>query len=233
MRKLKNLLIILMLLLTTACVSTEKISETKKWHFSVQAGINKGGITENTDMTVVPNAIAPPEASVDAFSGATQTRYNGGIHINRQLKQNQLEAGLDYMYNYQTFQYTDAGNFYIGLRRLQVSQIMLPLSYNFVLFRSLAPGADIQLKVGAIGQFNFITANDVGISLPGWSVNPWSTGLTCGISAYPLQFNNGSKLGFYCDIYRGSRIYEDFYNQAEFEMPGSSFLKGGLRFKFK
>ena len=233
MKNFKNMFVILTTVLAASCVSTNKISDTKKYHYSVQAGFNHGGITENTDMTVVPNAIAPAEATVDAFSGATQIRYNAGIHINRHLKRNQVEAGIDYMYNYQSFNYTDAGNFYFGVRRIQLSQIMLPLSYNFVLFRSLAPGADIQLKVGAIGQFNFISANDVGISLPGWSVNPWSAGLTCGISAYPIQFNNGSKLGFYFDMYRGSQNYEDYYNQDTFEMPGSSFLKGGLSFKFK
>ena len=54
-----------------------------------------------------------------------------------------------------------------------------------------------------------------------------------GISAYPVRFGNGSKLGFYVDAYRGSQIYEDYYNQKVFETPGSNFVKGGIRYRFK
>lgn len=54
-----------------------------------------------------------------------------------------------------------------------------------------------------------------------------------GISAYPVRFGNGSKLGFYVDAYRGSQIYEDYYNQKVFETPGSNFVKGGIRCRLK
>lgn len=54
-----------------------------------------------------------------------------------------------------------------------------------------------------------------------------------GISAYPVRFGNGSKLGIYIDVYRGSQIYEDYYNQKVFETPGSSFVKGGIWYRFK
>jgi hypothetical protein len=135
------------------------------------------------------------------------------------------------MYNQQTFTYNDAANFYIGARRLQVSQVMLPLTYNFVLFRSLESKADIQLKVGLLGQFNYISATETGI-LPPYSINPWSKGLTLGLSAYPFRFSHDNKLGIYFDAYLGSQIYEDFYNQSSFEMPGSSFMKFGLRYQF-
>jgi hypothetical protein len=136
------------------------------------------------------------------------------------------------MHNHQTFKYIDAGNMYIGVREINVSQLMLPLTYNFTLFRIILPEADIQLKAGYLGQINIISTEGFGI-LPDYSLRHFSNGATAGISALPFKFENGSKLGFFLDIYRGSRIYTDYYNQSGFEMPGSSFMKFGLKFQFK
>lgn len=216
------------LLIISACAVTDKNHQGVK--FCVQAGANKGGITENTDMTVVPGAEVPPEATVDAFSGATHTGINAGIHVNKPLKYNQAESGIDYMYNQQTFTYVDAGNRYIGVREFKVSQIMIPLTYNFVLFRKLAPKADIQIKLGYTGQLNFVSVSSTGI-LPDYTIKPWSNGVTFGFSAFPVQFKNGNKLGFYLDAYRGTQVYEDYYNQTSFDMPGSSFIKFGLKYQ--
>lgn len=218
--------------LLLSCSTTEQATSDKKTTFSVQAGSNIGGITENTDMSVVPGVHVPPEATVDAFSGATQPGFNAGVHLNRKLNNNQLETGVDYMFNHQTFNYIDAGNHYIGVRELHVSQLMLPATYNLVLFKRRMPEAELQIKAGFIGQVNFVKATGTGI-LPDYSVHPFSAGPTLGISAYPLSFRNGNKLGFYFDIYRGSQIYEGFYNQKEFEMPGSSFARFGLKFHFR
>lgn len=215
----------LLSVLLMACSVSKEISTEKKSRFSFQAGSNWGGITENTDMSVVPGVQVPAEATVDAFSGATQMGFNAGVHLNRQLKKNGLETGLDYMYNYQKFNYIDAGNRYIGVRELHVSQFMLPLTYNFVIQK-----AGFQVKAGLLGQFNLVSATGVGI-LPDYSVIPFSAGPTLGVSFLPVRFGNGDKLGIYCDIYRGSQIYKDFYNQPEFEMPGSSFVKFGLRYQ--
>ncbi len=222
---------ILFLLLICSCSSTRQTTTGRNLKLSLQAGANIGGITENTDMTVVPGVKVPAESKVDAFTGATRLGYNVGVHTSKKLKRNLVETGIDYMYNFQTFNYIDAGNFYIGVRRLQVSQIMLPVSYNLGLFKNRLPKADIGLKIGLMGQLNFVSVNETGI-LPAYSVNPCSFGPTFGLSAYPFHFNNGNKLGFYFDGYRGTRIYEDFYNQSHFEMPGSSFIKFGLKYQF-
>ena len=222
----------LCLIAINSCSTSQQTGADKKLKFSIQTGVNLGGITENTDMTVVPSAEAPPEATVDAFSGATHTGVNVGIHINKPLKYNHVETGIDYMYNQQTFTYTDAGNMYIGVRELSTYQIMFPLTYNFVLFRKLLPNASIQLKIGYLGQLNFVSTSSTGI-LPEYSINRWSNGATFGISAYLFQFNNGSKLGMYFDGYRGTQVYEDFYNQKSFEMPGSSFIKFGFKYQIK
>jgi len=216
----------LCLVIINSCSTSQQTHTDRSLQFSIQAGSNKGGITENTDMTVVPGA----ETTVDAFSGATNYGINTGIHVTKPLKYNKVEGGLDYMYNIQTFTYTDAANNYSGVRELKVSQIMLPLTYNFVLFRNLFPNADIQLKLGYTGQLNFVSESSTG-TLPDYSVKPFSNGATVGISAFPYQFKNGSKLGFYLDAYRGTQVYVDYYNQKSFEMPGSSFMKFGIKYQ--
>jgi hypothetical protein len=225
-------IVILSSLLINSCSTTRQTAADKRLKFSVQGGANIGGITENTDMSVVPNVRVPAEASVDAFTGATRVGYNVGVHTSKKLKNNHVETGLDYMYNYQTFNYIDAGNFYVGVRRLQVSQLMVPLTYNLTLLRRMMPGAAIQLKVGFTGQYNFISTTGTGLSLPAYTVNPWSKGITIGLSASLFHFKNENELGFYFDAYRGSQVYEDYYNQSAFEMPGSSFIKCGLKYQF-
>jgi len=223
-----QILMSLSLLCINSCSTSQQTNTDRSLKFSVQAGANKGGITENTDMTVVPGA----ETTVDAFSGATNYGINTGIHITKPLKYNKVESGLDYMYNSQTFTYTDAVNNYSGVRELKVSQIMLPLTYNFVLFRKIFPNADIQLKLGYTGQLNFVSVSSTGI-LPDYTIKPWSNGATLGISAFPIQFKNESKLGVYFDGYRGTMVYKDYYNQDSFEMPGSSFIRFGLKYQLK
>ena len=223
-----TILMSLCLFAINSCSTSRQTNTDRSLKFSIQAGTNKGGITENTDMTVVAGA----ETTVDAFSGATNYGINTGIHISKPLKYNKVEGGIDYMYNLQTFTYNDATNNYSGVRELKVSQIMIPLTYNFFLFRNLLPEADIQLKLGYAGQLNFVSESGTG-TLPDYSVKPWSNGATFGISAFPVQFKNGSKLGFYFDAYRGTQVYEDFYNQKSFEMPGSSFMKFGFKYQLR
>jgi hypothetical protein len=217
-------------LIMSACAVTDKSERGVK--LSIQAGINQGGITENTDLTVVPNAEPTPEATIDAYSGATSMGANVGLHANKPLKFGEIETGLDYMYNHQEFTYADAGNMYIGTRDFSVSQLMIPLTYNVELFEKWLPSAEIQVKFGYMAQLNVVSASGTGI-LPEYSINRWSNGGVFGISAYPFRFPDGSKLGFYLDAYRGTQIYKDYYNQEQFEMPGSSFVKGGLRYRFK
>jgi len=213
-----------------SCSTMQLVSTEKKTTVTLQMGSNLGGITENTDMSVIPGVKVPAEATVDAFTGATHPGFNAGVHINHRLKMNQVETGLDYMYNHQTFNYTDAGNKYIGVRELHVSQFMIPLTYNFSLFSKTFQNAEIQLKVGLLGQLNAVSGKGTGI-LPDYSVIPFSAGPTLGFSILPFHFRNDDKLGIYCDIYRGSQIYKDFYNQPKFEMPGSSFIKFGFKYR--
>lgn len=224
----KVVLIIMAGLVLNSCAVNEKSQRTLKYSF--QAGINKGGITENTDLTVLPNP--PNENLVDAYSGATQLGVNAGAHVNKPLKYGEIESGLDYMFNVQTFNFAHQENMYFGVRELNVNQLMVPITYNFSVLKKVFPTAEIQLKLGLTGQVNFVSISSTG-TLPDYSINSLSGGGLFGISAYPMKFGNGSKLGFYIDAYRGSQIYEDYYNQKTFKMPGSSFVKGGIRYRFK
>ena len=232
---MKNTLFILatytILLCVVSCSAPNELNKNHKIEFSVEGGINYGGITENTDMSVVPNAQAPEEAIVDAFTGATRSGYHVGGHLAIPLKKLAFESGVEYMYNSQSFYYIDAGNFFLGQRDLEVSQLMVPLRLSFPLFHKLLPGADAWIKMGYMGQMNLIHVMNSGI-LPEYSLNRWSGGAVAGIAIYPFSFQNQSRLGFYVDAYRGSQIFEDYYNQSGFEMPGSSFVRGGLTFKF-
>jgi len=225
----------LLLPLLYSCAESMKLSNRNREQIkmSVSAGANRGGITENTDMSAIPGVVVPPEASVDAFTGSTQTGYNAGLHFSKGFGIGDLETGIEIMHNNQTFNYIDAGNFYSGVRRIGLTQVMIPLTYNFNFLEDQNGGAILALKAGLIGQTNFAKVKDSGIRLPDHYITRNSFGFTLGVSAFPVSFKNGSSLGAYIDIYRGSIIYEDLYNPKESEIPGSSFIRTGLIYRFK
>ncbi len=224
---LKFILFFAMTLVTVSCVPAgEMMSIEAPVKFSFQAGINAGGVTENTDMSVVPDV-----HTADAFTGATSLGFHAGFHIHKDLGNNQTETGVDYMYSHQTFTYNDEENGFRGRREITLSQFMFPVTYNIVIFKRRLPEAEIQLKAGYLVQWNFLSATDYG-TLPLYSTRQWSNGLIVGLSAFPIRFDNGNKLGFYLEAYRGNRIYEDYYNRPSFDMPGTSFVRLGVKFKF-
>ena len=226
---LKIFLLCGFLITVSSCATTRDVAmPDDKVKISILGGINHGGVTENTDMS----ELAELNNEVDAFTGATHPGINVGLHTQKYLRKNQIETGIDFMYSSQTFSYNDNENNYHGTRKIHLSQLMLPVTYNILLFRNQFPEAAIQLKTGYVAQLNFLYTSDRG-NIPAYSVRQWSHGLTVGIAAYPVQFENGGKLGFYFDAYRGSQIYEDYYNQSSFDMPGTSFIKFGVKYQFK
>ncbi|MCF6271476.1 MAG: hypothetical protein L3J41_17335 [Melioribacteraceae bacterium] len=125
MKKINTLILVILSIIIISCSPTKQAVTTKKsLKFSILGGINLGGITDNTDMSVLQIS----KNEVDAISGATRTGFNVGIHINRELLQNQIEFGIDYMYNHQIFTYNDADNSFIGVRKLGVSQFLFLLT---------------------------------------------------------------------------------------------------------
>lgn len=210
------------------CSNQQLISGETKWSpvYRLQVGTNKGGIVENTDMTVIGNA------GVDAFSGATNRGVNASGKVMLPLKRNYLETGIDLMYNSQIFTYNDAANSFFGERKLGVTQFMVPLSYSIGLFRGNTPEGLFQIKFGYSAQINLFTVSNGSGNLPDYSTQSFSNGATLGLSTTPIRLSNGKKLGFFVDGYRGTQAYDDFYNRAEFEVKGTSFVKYGIIFQF-
>ncbi len=210
------------------CVSSNKTARKEgEWspELSVRMGINKGGIVENTDFSELETA------EVDAYTGATSTGIHAGAHAEMPLFINSLETGIDYMYNSQTFNYDDERNNFSGDRKLGVSQFMLPVTYNFGLFRNELDEHLFSLKIGFMFQYNLLNVTNTGL-LPDYSYNRFSNGPVFGLETIPIVLNNGSKLGFYCNFYRGSQLYKDFYNKPEFDTPGSAFFRAGISYYF-
>jgi len=209
------------------CVSSNKTAKEEEWspELSVRLGINKGGIVENTDFSELETS------EVDAYTGATSTGIHAGAHAEMPLFINRLETGLDYMYNSQTFNYDDGQNNYSGHRKFGVYQFMLPVTYNFGFFRTDLGDPLLRVKIGFMFQYNVLNVSNAGL-LPDYSYNRFSNGPVFGLEATPIVLNNGSKLGFYCNFYRGSQLYKDFYNKPEFDTPGTAFFKAGISYYF-
>jgi hypothetical protein len=149
----KNWIIIVSAILISGCRTSDiNKGQTGKWapKYQIEMGANKGGIIENTDFALLP------EVSPDAFSGATKTGGNIGIHAVLPLRYNAVQLGLVYMYNQQTFIYNDVINNHFGERKLDVSQLMLPTTFNIGLFRKSNPQGLFQLKFGHVLQYNLI-----------------------------------------------------------------------------
>lgn len=224
------IVIVFTVLLMGGCVSPHGAVESKKQKhitYRLQAGINKGGMTENTSMEVVPGA------GPDAFSGATRMGVNAGARAALPLNRFSVETGLDYMLNFQSFTWSDPVNNFSGSRDFAVNQFMWPLTLNLHLFRKNHPEGLIQLKIGHVLQYNGISIRKENGNLPDFSLSKFSNGATLGITYMPFKLGNGARMGIFTELYRGNQIYEDHYNQVEFETPGSSFYKFGIVYQLR
>ena len=137
------------------------------------------------------------------------------------------------MFNDQLFTYVFAEGDVVGKRNLNTSQLMLPLTFNVGLFRKKQSDGSLQLNIGYVLQYNMIGINDEHPGLPGYNLYKWSNGFTAGLTAFPVAFENGNRLGWYLSGYRGSQVYEDLFNLKDFEIPGSSYFKTGIIYQFQ
>ncbi|HQN94252.1 MAG TPA: hypothetical protein PLQ09_09030 [Prolixibacteraceae bacterium] len=217
------------LIALSGCASSQKATEAyqnRKVKFGVEAGANHGGIVENRDLQQIENM------PVDGFTGATKIGFHAGGHATIPLGRNDIQAGINYMFSPQTFTYNDAVHGYNGTRTVSLSQLSIPLTYNINLFkRWLAPGT-VAVKLGGVLQYNLPKVSNSG-TVTEYSMNKFSGGAQFGISALPFRFKNGSRLGTSFDFYKGSQIFEDFYNKKEYQMPTSSYMKLSIIYQFK
>ncbi len=206
-------------LLLLSCNTGQKIHRT---HLSFVAGINAGGITENTDLSFIGK-------EPDAFTGATKSGYHAGIRASQRIGIVDIESGIDLMNNRQTMYYNDAMAGFSGKRELCLNQVNVPLTLGIHLFPEKYPKAGLKLSAGYLTQFNHLYADDEG-TLPAYELSKRSSGATLSLQGNLLTENGKPRLGLYGSIYRGSRIFTDPYNPADALIPGSSFAALGLKF---
>lgn len=227
--KTKTLILIGMMSLV-GCVGNHELSkdnQKREIRFGVEAGANKGGIVENTDMSYIVGA------SVDAFSGATRIGGHIGAHATLPVDRNDVQVSMGYMYSPQTFTYHDETNGFSGTRKIGLSQFILPITYNVNLFKNSFPAGTICLKFGGALEYNLASVKDNGSHLPGYTIRPFTGGVALGISTLALKFKDNSRIGLSFDVYKGTQIFDDLYNRKEYKMPTSSYMKLSLIYQFK
>ncbi len=226
MKKHTIMIRVLVLLLLTGCASVvplEEEGEDRPIVYSILGGIHDGGIVENTDMTLIPEA--PP----DAVTGATRTGFHAGGRVAVPVGKHAVETGLDGALNRQTFSFNDVKNGYVGDRTITSFQWMVPLTWNFQFRQRKSPDPWLSLKAGAVLQFNMLNnVSDQNSGLPPCSFSRFSGGATLGLSVIPFRLSGGHQLGFYLEGYRGGSFYNDFYNHPELETTGSSYGRVGV-----
>jgi len=223
-------LFLVALIALSGCASNRKVTkayQNRKVKFGVEAGANKGGIVENTNLSKIE------ETPVDGFTGATNVGFHAGAHATLPVGRNDLQAGINYLFSPQTFTYNDDVNGYFGTRKISLSQLAIPVTYNINLFKgSLAPGT-VTLKFGGVLEYNLPSIPDKGSNLTDYSIKPLSGGVTLGLSTLPFRLDDGSRIGLSFDIYRGTQIFDDLYNRAEYETSASSYMKLSVIYQFK
>jgi len=136
----------------SACVPLHNAQENQshKIRLAIEAGPNKGGIVENTDMSYISGA------GVDAFSGATRIGGHVGAYSKLAIGKNDLQFGINYMFSPQTFYYHDSSLGYEGCRKIYLSQFITPFTYNFNLFSNAQTPGLVSLKIGAVLPLSII-----------------------------------------------------------------------------
>ncbi|MFW5656474.1 MAG: outer membrane beta-barrel protein [Bacteroidota bacterium] len=239
MRQITYVFVMGMLILCSGCIiQNQKKAQERKPQVKISVGVHNGGVIENTDLTVVEDVSLDASTGAtngtepDAYTGATKVGANAGAHVTVPAGQHDFETGIDYLYSSQQFTYNDNINNFTGNRDLNLHQLVVPLTYNLSFFRKKDPYGTFTVKLGYLLQCNLLDVSDHALTLPEYSINRWSHGPVVGFNLTPFQFDDGARFGFSFDIYRGSAIYHDYYNQKDFEMPGSGFMKFGVVYHF-
>jgi hypothetical protein len=211
----------------SSCSSPKKMHKSEPLpSLRLYAGLQKGGIIENTDMGLIDNAVP------DAFTGATRTGFHAGVHYEYYLKNLSFESGLDYIGNKQTFKYADNSNNYYGERNLFTNQFRIPFSLNFRFFHRTNPDGILKLKLGISPGFSIITESASTGDIPEYSTSHFTMGPLFSLELNPFPVDAKFKPGFYFSVFRSAQsVYNDFYQTGE--MPGLSLMSFGISYKIK
>ncbi|MBN1340447.1 MAG: outer membrane beta-barrel protein [Bacteroidales bacterium] len=184
--------------------------------WTIRTGVNTGGFVDNQE--------------TDAVSGATYAGYSFGLHPEICISGKTIETGIDLHEYGQTLTYSDPVNEFIGERALTYQELRLPLTYNFRFFKNLSNCDFFYLKIGlATGYLIHKNVDEEGL-LPEYEMKKFSLGPTLGVSFSPFRISPGFTIGGFVDLYRGSKVYKDFYNNSR-ETGNTSCLTAGLLLK--
>ena len=219
--KMKNLFVIIpTLCLLMGCSTTSKVENSKQniITYNIQVGTSWGGIIEDT--------------KIDAVTGATSSSINFGFHPEFNILDKNIETGIDFLYYKQSFTYLDNVEGFDGKREFRFAELRVPLTYNFQLFKNEYSEGRLLIKLGlSAGYRVYENIEQIG-TVPDYTFDEFSIGPTLGLSTTPFTINNKLKLGFYLDLVRGSKVYEDPYITTD-EVGNMSNMKFGILLKFR
>lgn len=205
---LNKWLLLTLATLTLSCVATGNSNLVRQSSISIEGGPNFGAFNHEKD-----RLDAVSGASTDVVTGATQWKYNTAVHSELIIKNHAIETGLEYYSFTHKLDYEDYERDFIGSRDFKYHQLRVPLTYNFHLLPNADGLARLKIKFGFSVGYTFSKSIEESGSLPDYKFNNWDLGSLFGFTIYPVTLMNNSRIGFYCDFYRGikSPVYEDFY----------------------
>ncbi len=221
-------ILVLILGMVAGCMGTRdqriKTSVASETPITVSylAGITAGGVVENNSLEGIAGA-----GEVDAISGATRVRFNLGLHREIRVNGITLETGLDYLAFDQTIRYDMPSFAVTGQRDIRFQQLRLPLTWNLHFPEENGRSAWLILKAGVSLGYTFSQSVSGTGKVPAYTFKNVDYGRTLGISFFPFPAHMKHRIGFYMDLYRGIRIYEDVYHAAT-GMGGHSYMKLGI-----
>lgn len=220
---MKAITILIICITCLSCAGSLGLNEQA--NLKVHAGVNYGGIIENTDLSAVDNV------PVDAYSGATSLGFSMGARYSYPLKKHGIQTGLDLLGNKNAFTYSDDINGYDGSRDLFTTQLRIPLLFSLHLIKDDLGSPLIKLNMGLSGGLVFCSETRAEGNIPSYEVNNFSLGPALGFEIHPLELKNKASLGFSFELSRSfQETYVDFYQQGD--MPGASYLRLGLIYGF-
>ncbi len=223
MNSLTKFSFMMLILALTSCSVTKKTTKPPP-SFRINAGIQKGGIIANTDFTTLENT--PP----DGFTGANSKGIHAAIHYEYFTSFVSFETGLDLLWNKQTFNYSDIGNNYVGVRQLFTTQFRVPLFVNMRFLKGKNPEGMMKFKLGISPGLSMINQLSAEGSLPDYSTSSFSLGPAMAIELSPFRINEKYNPGLYFGLFRSAQaVYNDFYQVGD--MPALSYMTFGITWK--
>lgn len=199
-----------------------------KISFAFLAGGAYGGFVHNENMHGI-NGVS----DMDAITGATKVTYNAGVHTFLEGHGRTIETGLDYVNLSKSIKYEMPSFSVNGTRDFKVHQLRLPVTYNFGFFKNGLDQSRFILRVGLSAGYTFsktVEDSEDSENLPDYEFSDWDFCGKFGLSYYPFNFNENSRLGFYIDAYRGLKAYKDIYHEPAY-LGGNAFMKFGFIFE--